>query len=414
MYFYKKQNIQLANEVLNSLKSNKKIIAKKIVQDVKKPLKDANLELQNSIDILSFAIKEFLKVKLTLNIFENNQNIGNIIYEPIGCVAFITPWNYPLLTIFERLPFAILSGCQIILKPSEYTPNFNTILKKIFKKNKLINSKIEVILSKDQTQGKSLTYNKNIDMISFVGSANTAKKIIKQTSNSLKKISLELGGKNTAILLDKKFNNKIIDKIILGIFENSGRACVAISKILISEKIYNDFFHALKNRIINKFIKKNVFKRKVLNFEKEKIEKIILYLNKKIHNKNKHYLSKNKENFCLLIDDKTSTNQKHLDEEFFFPIVSCQSFKDENQLIKKANKSKYGLACYVFSDNNNKIKNIVKFLDFGRIWINSGPTNWSPKLPVGGKKMSGKSFDMGSQGFFNYLIPKSIYHKRTL
>lgn len=414
MRFNKKENIQLAKELLSLLKSKKKIIAKKIIQDVKKPLKDADLEVQNSINILNFAIKEFLKIKFSLDISKNKKTIGKIMYEPIGCVALITPWNYPLLTIFERLPFALLSGCNIILKPSEYTPNFNAFLKKILKKNRIINNKIKIILSKDKSKGISLSYDKNIDMISFVGSSNTAKKIMRQASNSLKKIHLELGGKNTAILLDEKFDNKILDQIIFGIFENSGRACVAISRVLINEKIFDVFFNSLKYRILNKFIKNNIFKRKVLKFEKRKIESVINSLDKKINNKNKIYLSKNIENFCLLINDKNSKHEKLLDEEFFFPIISCQSFKDKNQLIEKANKSKYGLACYIFSKNKNKIQNTIKYLDFGRIWINSGPKNWDPKFPVGGKKMSGKSFDMGSYGFFNYLLPKSIYHKRIL
>ena len=104
------------------------------------------------------------------------------------------------------------------------------------------------MLSKDNKEGKLLTYDKNVDMISFVGSAKTAKNIVRQTSGSLKKISLELGGKNTAIILDKNFNVNFIDNIIFGIFENSGRACVAISKILVHEKIYDNFLENLQKK----------------------------------------------------------------------------------------------------------------------------------------------------------------------
>ena len=126
------------------------------------------------------------------------------------------------------------------------------------------------MLSKDNKEGKLLTYNKNVDMISFVGSAKTAKNIVRQTSGSLKKISLELGEKNTAIILDKNFNVNFIDNIISGIFENSGRACVAISKILVNEKIYDNFLENLKKLIVKKFLNKNIYEKKILKFEKIK------------------------------------------------------------------------------------------------------------------------------------------------
>lgn len=414
MHIKKNVNTLMAYELLKILKKNKKKIAEKIKKDTNKKLKDALAEVNSSINILNYAILQYAKIKTNYTAFKLQNSIGKIFFEPVGCVAFITPWNYPLLTIFERLPFALLAGCNIILKPSEFTPNFNNLLKKILHKNKILNNQIKVLLSKDNKEGKLLTYDKNVDMISFVGSAKTAKNIVRQTSYSLKKISLELGGKNTAIILDKDFNVNFIDNIIFGIFENSGRACVAISKILVNEKIYDDFLQYLQKRIIKKFLNKNIYERKILKFEKNKIKDTIKFLDKKISFKNRLYLSKNKKNFCLLISDKYSKYDKILDEEFFFPIVSCQSFKNEKQLIEKANNSKYGLACYIFSKNIKKSKQIVKNLDFGRIWINSGPTNWNPALPVGGKKMSGKSFDMGDKGFFNYLIPKSIYHRRNI
>ena len=219
--------------------------------------------------------------------------------------------------------------------------------------------------------------------------------------------------KNTAIILDKNFNVNFIDNIISGIFENSVEHVLQYLKFLYMKKIYDNFLENLQKRIVKKFLNKNIYERKILKFEKHKIKDTIKFLDRKISFKNRLYLSKNKKNFCLLIKDKYSKYDKFLDEEFFFPIVSCQSFKNEKQLIEKANNSKYGLACYIFSKNIKKSKQIVKNLDFGRIWINSGPSNWNPALPVEAK-MSGKSFDMGDRGFFNYLIPKSIYHRRNI
>ena len=406
--------MKLAIELLRIIKKFRRSLAINISKDTKKTLHESNAEVESSIKILNYAIQEFKIFKINCTPFKNKKSYGQIFYEPIGCVAFITPWNYPILTIFERMPFAILAGCNIILKPSELTPKFNIFLKKILEKNILISSKIKVLLSKNKLKGQLLTKSKKVDMISFVGSTKTAKQIIKQSSNTIKKVSLELGGKNIAIILDDNFNIKMIDEIILGIFENSGRACVAISRILVNKKIYDDFISLLKKRILEKLNNKKILFRKIQKFEKKNIKKIISSIDKRIKSKDKNYIFNDKKEFCLIISNKNSNYDKFLDEEFFFPIVSCEIYKNRDELIKKANNSKYGLACYIFSNSNKKIINTIKDLHYGRLWINSGPTDWHPSLPVGGKKMSGKSFDMGNQGFLNYLIPKSVYITRNL
>ena len=113
----------------------------------------------------------------------------------------------------------------------------------------------------------------------------------------------------------------------------------------------------------------------------------------------------------MFIDNSENKFDKFLKEEFFFPIVSLEKFKNLSDLLKKVNSTRFGLACYIYSDKK-EISKLISKLDFGRIWINSSTKKWSPLLPVGGKKESGKSFDMGENGFNNYILPKSIYKEK--
>ncbi len=124
-----KKNLKILRSIL---RKNKKLIIKTISQDVKKSINDSQLEFNGSLAILNYVIKNFYYLKKNEKFFFENGDKGIVNFEPVGVVAFITPWNYPLLTIFERLPFSLACGCSAILKPSEFTPNFSRLLIKLF------------------------------------------------------------------------------------------------------------------------------------------------------------------------------------------------------------------------------------------------------------------------------------------
>ena len=401
-----KKNLITIRQILIT---NKKKIIQAICLDVKKTLVDAKNEFNGSIKIWNFAINNFHLVKRQKKIYFSNKKKGIINYEPIGVVAFITPWNYPLLTLSERLPFCIACGCAAVLKPSEFTPNFSEILKKIIDSNYKLNKYLKVLKNSGVKIGKDLCKDPNISLISFVGSTKTGKQILKQCAQTIKKTNLELGGKNPAIICQSANINLAISKVINGIFENGGQACVAISRVLIDEKIYDD---TIKKMIIKV---KRLYQRKKLkiqipaiNSQRKKVISLINYIKSNYPKNIIKIFNLGSKKFTPIFMKTKSRKNFLITKEFFFPVVSFEKFKNLAECISIGNLSGYGLATYIFSSNNLETKYLVNQLQFGRIWVNSS-LEWSPALPVGGFKMSGQGRDMGIIGFKTYLTNKSLY-----
>jgi len=231
--------------IRNIFNKNKKAIIESIIKDVGKSKKDAENEFKGSLDIWNYVIKNMNSIPKNKKIKFNKTDKGEITYKPIGLVAFITPWNYPFLTLSERLPFCLATGSTAIIKQSEYSKNFKNILFKIFNKKRYLTNTLHVLRNTNYKTGITLCSDENISAISFIGSTETGRKIVMQTSSTLKKTYLELGGKNAAIVT-KKANLKLsVDEIIKGIFENGGQACVGISRLVLNKNIVKNFLKLL-------------------------------------------------------------------------------------------------------------------------------------------------------------------------
>ena len=401
-----KKNLKILRSIL---RKNKKLIIKTISQDVKKSINDSQLEFNGSLAILNYVIKNFYYLKKNEKFFFENGDKGIVNFEPVGVVAFITPWNYPLLTIFERLPFSLACGCSAILKPSEFTPNFSRLLIKLFNSNLNLKKCLKVLPDLNQRIGEALCKDPNISLISFVGSTSTGKKILKQCSSTLKKTNLELGGKNSAIICKSSNLDFAVSKVINGIFENGGQACIAISRVIIYENIFDDFM----NKIILKV--KEMYKSKKLKIQIPVVEsqkrKVILAIKHIRSNYSKNSIEVfniGSKKFTPIFVKCENKKKFFLKNEFFFPIVTFEKFKNLDDSINLVNNSDYGLASYIFSSNKFEVKKLTNRLQSGRIWVNSS-LKWSPALPVGGFNLSGNGRDMGKFGFRTYLTTKSLY-----
>ena len=400
-----RDNLELIKKIL--IKNKLKII-KSIEKDTGKNLDDGYKEFKASLEILNYAKKKLKKIVLVEEILKGKQKIGKINFVPIGVVGIITPWNYPLLTLFERLPFCIGSGSAAIVKLSEYTPNFSILIKQILN-NKNLKRCLYFTKSNHPITGKKLCNSRNVSLISFTGSSNTAKKILIQGAPTLKKTSLELGGKNPAIITRFANIDFSVDKVIDGIFENGGQACVGISRVLIHHSKYDIFITSL----IKKILKLKTEKKLKLQLPANKIQKKLVlnyieHIKRKFKNKIITTLDLGAKKFTPIFLNFNSPNKFFSENEFFFPIVTFEKFHKLKKSIKMANETNYGLACYVFTRNKDEASVILKNLQFGRIWINNS-LKWTPELPVGGFKFSGSGRDMGFDGFKNYMTTKSTY-----
>ena len=409
--FKERSSISIKNlNILRSiLKKNKKEIIKTISLDVKKTEHASQIEFNSSLAILNYVIKNVNCVKQIKKYFFENGDKGVVKFEPIGVVAFITPWNYPLLTIFERLPFSLACGCSAILKPSEYTPNFSRLLIKLFNSNENLHECLKVLPDLDQKAGLALCKDRNVSLISFVGSTSTGKKIVKQCSSTLKKTNLELGGKNSAIICKTSNLDTDVLKVINGIFENGGQACVAISRVIIHENIFDTFVEKIINKIkkMHKLRKLNV-QTPVVKNQKRKIISTIKYVKSNYPKNLIEVLNVGSKKFTPIFVKCKKRKDFFLKNEFFFPIVTFEKFQNLGECINLVNDAGYGLASYIFSSNKSEINKLITKVQSGRIWLNSS-LKWNPNLPVGGYNLSGNGRDMGKFGFNTYLTTKSLY-----
>ncbi len=261
----------------------------------------------------------------------------------------------------------------------------------------------------NQRIGEALCKDPNISLISFVGSTSTGKKILKQCSSTLKKTNLELGGKNSAIICKSSNLDFAVSKVINGIFENGGQACIAISRVIIYENIFDNFM----NKIILKV--KEMYKSKKLKIQIPVVEsqkrKVILAIKHIRSNYSKNSIEVfniGSKKFTPIFVKCENKKKFFLKNEFFFPIVTFEKFKNLDDSINLVNNSDYGLASYIFSSNKFEVKKLTNRLQSGRIWVNSS-LKWSPALPVGGFNLSGNGRDMGKFGFRTYLTTKSLY-----
>ena len=401
-----RKNLKIIKKILIR---NKSKIVRAIRNDVNKDFKDCLSEFKSSLNILNYVIKNFSLAKIEKNFLIKNGKFGTVKLVPIGVVGIITPWNYPLLTLFERLPFCLASGCPVIIKPSEYSPAFSKTLKKIFNSNKNLFNFLYVIVDKTSKVGKKLCNDSNVSLISFVGSTKTGKKIIEQCAPTLKKTNLELGGKNSAIISDKSNINFAVQKVINGIFENGGQACVGISRVIIHERVYDLFLKKILVKINDQYNNKKLnFQIPATKLQRKKILSLLGAIKLNYFKNIIKIFDLGSKKYTPIFLKFQKNNKFFLKNEFFFPIVTFEKFNNLNDCIRKVNETEYGLACYIFSKNEFEIKKLINTLECGRIWVNSS-LEWVPSLPVGGFNMSGGGRDMGIDGFKNYMTTKSVY-----
>jgi len=382
-------------KIINYLKKNCNQIAKYECIETGKKFENAKKEINNGIKYW-IAAQKLIKNK---NIFQTNKNI-DIITEPIGVVLLFIPWNYPFIVLCERLPFILAAGCGVIIKPSEFAATSLDFVVKAISKSMYLKKSVNIVYGSGKKIGSYLVKSKGIDMISFTGSTDTAKKIISNSHKGcIKKLSLELGGKNPIIVNDLFEIKKNIKSIVEIIMENGGQACIGGSLIYVNSKIYKTFKEYIVKELdlfknyqypVRKHIRNNHYNHVNLNK--------IFYGKKNI---------KSKLNKPILVENLSSQDRINT-KEIFSPLISLKKFSSIKKLISNLNKSDYGLAAYLFTQEKKQIEFFKRNIRYGRVWINSSLKNWDINSPIGGFRNSGYGQETSQIGLNNYRVFKTI------
>lgn len=408
----KSRSLYLEN--LNKLiLDNKNELAKLITLECGKPINESIGEVLYGASFIKWFAEEGKRTygEVIPTTHENKRMI--VIKQPIGVVSAITPWNFPLAMITRKIAPALAAGCSVIVMPSYETPLTALYLANLTSKAGFPKGVINFIVGKDvSSMGKILCNSKIVKKISFTGSTRVGKILSKQSSSTLKKLSLELGGNAPVIVFDDADIDKAVDGTISSKFRNSGQTCVCVNRIFVHKKIHDKFVSKLIEKVkklkIGNGLQKDTSIGPMINGSA--IKKNIDLLNDSI-SKGGSVLTGGKiikNNFFEPTVIVNANMKMHFfKEEIFGPIAPIYKFENDKEVIEMANNTDYGLAAYFFSENISRCWKTAEKLEYGMIGINEGLIS-TEVAPFGGMKYSGYGREGSKYGILNYLEIKYL------
>lgn len=349
----------------------------------------------------------------------NPAVVSKVVYEPVGTCGLITPWNYPLLQTSWKVAPALAAGCTFVLKPSELTPSTAIMLMTALTDAGLPDGVANLVLGPGRPVGATLTEHEDVDLVSFTGGLVTGRTIMASAAETVKNIALELGGKNPNVVFADADLPIAIDYALTAAFLNSGQVCSAGTRLIVQREVHDQVVDAVvaraqrirlggpfddaaetgpliseeQRRKIEEYVAKGIAEGAVLRCggarpDDPELDKGFFYL--------------------PTVLDNCDQDMSVVHEESFGPILTVETFTDEDDAVRIGNDTQYGLAGGIWTNDASKAQRVAARLRHGTIWIN----DYHPYLPQaewGGFKQSGIGRELGTSGLDEYREAKHIY-----
>ena len=393
---------------------NENLLRKAISYEMGKPYAATGEDIEsitNSLEYYAEIIDDFIR---PTEIAENDDTHNHqLIFKPIRVVVGYLAWNFPLLNAGFKIGPALATGCSIILKPSELSPVSLYIIGDLLKQINFPKGVINIVCGEPEEVATTLSKSTIPSLITMIGSTETAKKVISDSSTSIKKYSMELGG-NAPFIVFEDADIEVAINIGSAIkFGNCGQICVAANRFFVHENVHKKFVDGL----IKKARELKIGYNKNLDFEigplisKSSRERVNDLIKSTIDSGGKlefggeiPLMNGNWFEPTIITNVNESMSIFHM--EIFGPVASIIKFNNDDEVLKKANNTDYGLASYLFTSNKKRIDKFVDELDFGEIHVNG--IKYDIYLPHGGIKQSGVGHDCSELALEDYLIKKRI------
>ncbi len=411
----KEERIRLLEKLYENYKKRWADIAAAITTEMGAP-KDFATKLQAGTGAAH--LKSFIRY---LKNFEFEKPLGEhapnqrLIYEPKGVCALITPWNWPMNQVCLKVAPALASGCTMILKPSELAPLSSMILAELIDETKFPAGVFNLVNGDGETTGNALTSHPDVNMISFTGSTRAGALISQNAAKDFKRVSLELGGKGANIIF-KDADPDAIERGALRCFRNSGQSCNAPTRMLVEKSMYNEAVERLKKYTEN---------FEVGDPEKEG-EHIGPVISEMQYNKIQTLIKKGIDEGAKLVAGGSGkpegfekgyfvkptvfadvkNDMEVARTEIFGPVLSVMPFENEEEAIKIANDTPYGLTNYIQTQDKEKVKRVARKLRSGMVDVNGAGI--AVDAPFGGFKHSGIGREAGEHGLEEFLEVKAV------
>jgi acyl-CoA reductase-like NAD-dependent aldehyde dehydrogenase len=384
-----------------------------------KPIAQARGEIGGAVDIWRYAasLARTLHGETYANL--GDAMLGVVLREPIGVVSIITPWNFPFLIVSQKLPFALAAGCTAVVKPSEMTSASTFVLGDILLEAGVPAGAVNVVAGLGADVGAPMVAHPLVEMVSFTGSTRVGKLTMASAANSLKKVSMELGGKNGQIVFPDGDLEAAVDAAAFGGFFNAGECCNAGSRLIVHEDVANDFLAAVKN----------LTEKVRVGDPLDDRTKVGAMISTDHLAKVSGFVSAAKGEGASVLsggDARASNAGQYLDptivagvtegmaiarEEVFGPVLSVLTFRTIEEALRIANNTPYGLSAGVWSKDIDTCMTVARGVRTGTVWVNTFMDGY-PELPFGGYKQSGLGRELGKRAVEDYTEEKTIQFHR--
>ncbi|KAF9639197.1 hypothetical protein BFW01_g10094 [Lasiodiplodia theobromae] len=342
--------------------------------------------------------------------------------QPVGVVAQIIPWNYPLAMAAWKLGPALACGCTVVLKPAEQTPLSALLLAEAVKEAGFPPGVVNVVNGYGAEAGRALAEHADVDKVAFTGSTATAREIMRAAAGTLKNVTLETGGKSPALVFADADVEQAVKWTHVGIMANQGQVCSATSRIFVEEGAYEDFVRRFRETVKEVSVVGDPFDERTFQgpqVTKQQYERVLKYVE----------LGKS-EGATLVaggepLREKATADGKGFfvaptiftdvteqmaiyQEEVFGPFVVIGKFKTEEEALRLANNTTYGLGAAVFTKDLERATRVAREIESGTVWVNSS-NDCDYRIPFGGVKQSGAGRELGEAGLEAYTQVKAVH-----
>ena len=339
--------------------------------------------------------------------------------EPLGVCGQIIPWNYPLAMAAWKLGPALACGNTVVIKAAEQTPLSILYFAQLIKESGFPPGVVNILNGVGKEAGAAIASHLDVDKIAFTGSTATGRQIMKMASINMKNITLETGGKSPLLVFADADLDQAVKWSHAGIMSNMGQICTATSRVLVEESVYDKFVELFKEQV--KAISKvgDPFSDKTFQgpqVTKTQYDRVLSYIESgksegaTLATGGEAYKDVNGKGFFITptVFTNVKDTMKIYREEVFGPFVVISSFKTEEEAIKRANDTTYGLGSAVFTENLTKAHRVARAIEAGMVWINSSNDS-DYRIPFGGVKQSGIGRELGEAGLAAYTNAKAVH-----
>ena len=404
-----KERAMLLRRWFDLIMANKEDLAQILTAEQGKPLSEARGEIAYGANYIEWFSEEAKRIYGDTIPEPSNDKRLICIKQPVGVVACITPWNFPIAMLTRKIAPALAAGCTVVCKPANATPLSALASAELAERAGIPAGVINIVIGKTSDIGAELTSNSAVRKLTFTGSTPVGKQLIAECAQNVKRTSMELGGNAPFIIFDDADIDAAVEGAIASKFRNAGQTCVCTNRLLIQSNVYEEFLEKFTTRVAQLNLGDGTDEGVVIGplINEQAVNEVLSFIDD-AKNKGAEVVLGGKRSAlgkCFVeptILSHVTYDMKVFKEEIFGPIAPIFKFDNEQEAIAIANDTEFGLACYFYSRDIGRIWRVAEALEYGIVGINEGIVS-NEMAPFGGIKESGQGREGSKYGLDDYL-----------